>query len=144
MVKRRLLPLALLTGILTLSTAAQAGTELDFWHSYTRQPGGVKHYSFHIANYKRGIFFGSCGVSTRCLQWAYEVDLAGTGPYYSADQVTLTMEGRKVPVASGTIVLDDRHLQATINLKVLPQGTNQTAVAIDFLGNGAHTIHALQ
>jgi hypothetical protein len=136
--------LALLTGILILSTAAQAGTELDFWHSYNHQPGGIKHYSFHLANYKRGIFFGSCGVSTRSLQWAYEVDLAGTGPYYTADQVTLTMEGRKVLVASGTIVLDDRHQQATINLKVLRQGTNQTAVATDFLGNGAHTIHALQ
>src|SRR5260370_24175421 len=95
-----------LLGSIWLAAEAHAETKLDFWHFYTHQPSGVTHYSFHIANYKRGLFFGSCGPSTRWLQWEYDVDLAGNGPVYEKRQVALTTEGKHVEVISGSITID--------------------------------------
>jgi hypothetical protein len=114
---------------------ASAGTKLNFWHSYTHQPSGVTHYSFHIANYKRGLFFGSCGPSTRSLQWEYDVDLVGIGPIYSKDHITITIEGKSVEVVSGTIAINTEGQTAKIDLRI-----NYERSATDFAGNGTHHI----
>ena len=121
-----------------------AGTELDFWHSYTHQPSGSIHFSFHIANYKRGLFFGSCGPSTRSLQWGFDLDLAGPGPVYSKDQITLTRDGKPVTIASGSINVDAKQDHATIRLQTCAAGTNQPAIPADFPGNGTHRIKKLR
>jgi hypothetical protein len=120
-------------GLARNSNAAE--TKLDFWHSYLHNPSGVTHYSFHLASYKRGLFFGSCGPSTRSLQWEYEVDLAGAGPAYEASKITVTSEGKKIDVASGTIKIDLPNNKATIDLRVV--GGNATN---SFGGNGAYRI----
>jgi hypothetical protein len=114
---------------------AQAETKLDFWHSYVHQPSGVTHYSFQIARYKRGLFFGSCGPSTRSLQWEYDIDLTGTGPLYHKQQVTVTSEGKKVEVVSGTITIDFKQNQATIDLQLKVSGAD-----LPFQANGTHPI----
>jgi hypothetical protein len=118
---------------------AQAAVEVNFWHSYTHQPSGVIHFAFHIASYKRGIFFGSCGPSTKSLQWEYEVDLAGKGPVYEANQITITNEGKKVPVSSGTIVISAQEKTAKIDLQVESGGT-----AGGFAGNGSWRIRHIK
>jgi hypothetical protein len=126
--------------LLSLATLpARAETKLDFWHSYVHQPSGVVHYSFQIASYKRGIFFGSCGPSTRALQWEFDIDLAGTGPVYNKDQINVTSEGQKVEVVAGNIALDSTQREATISLRVKASGTE-----IEFAGNGKHRIIKLK
>jgi len=117
----------------TASTRAE--TKLDFWHSYVHQPSGVVHYSFQIASYKRGIFFGSCGPSTRSLQWEFDIDLAGKGPVYNKDQIAITSETKKMEIVSGTITIGESQREATINLRVKPAGSE-----VEFAGNGTHPI----
>ncbi len=114
--------------------SARGETKLDFWHSYI-QPNGVLHYSFQIASYKRGIFFGSCGPSTRSLQWEYDIDLAGKGPVYQKEQIVITSEGKPIEVLSGTITVDPKLNDATINLRVKVSGTG-----LSFPANGLHRI----
>jgi hypothetical protein len=133
-------PLVLLAWVFCSALPARAGTELDFWHSYVHQADGATHFSFHIANYKRGLFFGSCGPSTRSLQWGYDVDLAGPGPRYTADQITLRVDGKPVSIASGTIAVDLNQQQATIQLQITQSGTNQPVTSTNFPGNGTHRI----
>src|SRR5260370_23519409 len=111
-----------LLGSIWLAAEAHAETKLDFWHSYAHQPSGVTHYSFHIANYKRGLFFGSCGPSTRSLQWEYDVDLAGSGPVYEKPQVYITCEGKQIEVFSGTVTFEPNQRQAQIYLRVKSRG----------------------
>jgi hypothetical protein len=118
---------------------AHAETKLDSWHSYTHQPSGVIHYSFHIASYKRGLFFGSCGPSTRSLQWEYDIDLAGNAPVYQKDQMTNTREGKKVEVDSGTITLDQKQRETRIELRI-----KTSNVATEFAGNGTDRIGKLK
>lgn len=118
--------------------AVHAETNLDFWHSYI-QPNGVVHYSFQIACYKRGLFFGSCGPSTRSLQWEYDIDLAGKGPVYQKEQIAITSEGKQVEVLSGTITVSPKAGEATINLKVKLSGAE-----LEFIGNGIHAIKKLK
>ena len=140
MCRHKVILLALLVWSLSSAAPARAGTELNYWHSYIHQPDGVAHFSFHIANYKRGLFFGSCGPSTRSLQWGYDVDLAGPGPRYTADQITLRVDGKPISVASGTIAIDSSLQHATIELQVTQSGTNQLGVSTNFPGNGTHRI----
>jgi len=126
--------------ILTLScfclpARAHTETKLDFWHSYTHQPDAVPHYSFQIAKYKRGLFFGSCGPSTRSLQWEYDVDLAGVGPVYEKNQIEIRMEGKKIELLSGTITFDSKQEQLTIDLRVKADSS-----PTNFVGNGAYRI----
>jgi hypothetical protein len=110
---------------------AEAGTELNFWHSYIHQPDGVTHYSFHIANHKRGLFFGSCGPSTRSLRWEYNVDLSGSGPVYQKDQIAVTVAGKPVAVGSGTITIDAQKQNGTMSLQL-----EHGAAKEEFVGNG--------
>ena len=126
-------------GVALLATIARGETKLDFWHSYIHQPDGVIHYSFRIASYKRGLFFGSCGPSTRSLQWEYDIDLAGKGPLYQKDQINITSEGKKIEVISGTITLSPDTSQATFILRVHLSGAD-----LDFAGNGSHQIKRLK
>ena len=144
MCRHKVLSLALLAWSLSSATSARAGTELNYWHSYIHQPDGVAHFSFHIANYKRGLFFGSCGPSTRSLQWGYDVDLAGPGPRYSAYQIMLRVDGKPISIASGTIAIDSNQLHATIQLQVTQPGTNQPGASANFPGNGTHPIRMLK
>jgi len=124
---------------LFVAAEAYAGTELDFWHSYVHQPDGVSHFSFHIAKYKRGLFFGSCGPSTKSLQWEYEVDLAGSGPVYKKEQIAITVEGKKLELTSGTINLDTKQRRATIDLRI-EIGDSTT----NFIANGIYEIKRLK
>jgi len=118
----------------------QAATELNFWHSYLHAQTGVRHFSFNLANYKRGLFFGSCGPSTRSQRWAFTFDLAGEGPVYSAEQVTLsTDEPKSVKVTGGTITIDAAHRKAVIALQVSDANGPR-----DFAGNGSHRIHEIK
>jgi hypothetical protein len=136
---RYLIPVLLISGCFCLLPEAHGEVKLDFWHSYTHQPSGVIHYSFRIASYKRGLFFGSCGPSTRSLQWQYDIDLAGPGPLYQKDQITVTSEGKRIDVVAGTITLSPNQRETTINLKVnLANGSG------DFLANGTHPVQKLK
>src|SRR5215471_6317823 len=101
-----------------LAARAHTETKLDFWHSYNHQPDAVLHYSFQIAKYKRGLFFGSCGPSTRSLQWEYDIDLAGTGPTYDRDKMSIASEGKPVDIVSGTVVIDREQKTAAVTLRV--------------------------
>ncbi len=105
------------------------------WHSYVH-PSGQIHYSLHLASYRRGIFFGSCGPSTYSLQWEYRIDLQGAGPGYTRDAITL-QDGdfHRLMVDSGAIVLDLDRKSAKIDLAVL-----QDSKARPFPHNGIFTM----
>jgi hypothetical protein len=60
------------------------------------------------------------------------VDLAGRGPTYEANQITITTEGKKVPVSSGTIVISEQERTAKIDLQMQGGGA-----ATNFVGNGS-------
>ena len=143
--KRKItLCLALFAFWLGSAAPVRAGTELNFWHSYLHQPDSVIHFSFHIANYKRGLFLGSCGPSTRSLQWGFDVDLAGPGPGYSRDQICIRADGKPVEVASGTVSITPNQQQATIALQLVQPGTNKPGTPINFPGNGTHRIQKIK
>ena len=129
----------LVSVLVCASSQSYAGVEVDFWHSYRHQPTGVTHFAFHIASYKRGLFFGSCGPSTKSLQWEYEVDLCGDGPTYKAHQITITSEGKNMEVASGTIMIVAQKATAKIDLR-MQAGGNST----NFVGNGSYRIKAIR
>jgi|SRR5947207_3176292 len=121
-------------------TNVQAGTVLDFWHSYVPPQTGQKHYSFHVTNCKRGIFFGSCGISTTSQQWAFTVDLTGENLIYSKDQVSLSSEdGNPLKVVSGQITINQKQTVATIDLVV-----DQSGATNNFVGNGTYKIKKLK
>jgi len=117
-----------------------AATELSFWHGYQHAPSGVLHYAFDLTNVKRGLFFGSCGPSTRSLRWRFSFDLAGSGPTYRPNDVTLRGDDlRELTVVDGTINLDADQRNATINLQVEHDGIRQ-----DFIGNGRYRIRPIK
>jgi hypothetical protein len=132
-------PALYLLGLLGLTTPANAGTELDFWHSYTHQPSGVTHYAFHLVSYKSGLFFGSCGLSTKSLRWEYNVDLTGNGPVYQQAQIAVTADGKRLAVGSGTITIDAQGQKAAIDLQI-----QRDAGMAAFVGNGKWRIKKLR
>jgi hypothetical protein len=134
----------LILWLLCIVSQSFAGTVLDFWHAYQHQPSGVTHFSFHIANYKRGLFFGSCGPSTRSLQWAYEVDLAGPGPAYGTNDIRISTDGRPLTVVAGTITISGKQDSAAIQIQTKQSGTNSPGPALSFAGNGTHPIRKLK
>ena len=121
-------------GLSLLALSARAGTEVSLWHSYT-PPSGETHHAFYLSNYKRGIFFGSCGPSTKALQWSFAFDLKGPGPRFTPDQIEIkdnrTPGGPAILTVSGEIVVDEKAKRVRIELKV-PQG----GATNDFIGNG--------
>ena len=129
----------LLLAGLWMPTEAWAGTGLDFWHSYLHAPDSVRHYSFRLTSYKRGLFFGSCGPSTKSLQWAYDIDLAGPGPTYEKNLIKITEDGKDIELFSGSVVIDLKRDQATIDLQVKVAGS-----PVSFRGNGLYRIKKLK
>jgi hypothetical protein len=127
--------------LIMLTTARSfAGTTLDFWHSYTHAKTGDQHYAFTLASCKRGLFFGSCGISTRSQSWAFSFDLIGDGPVYTGDQLIVSDDGLKpVKIMSGGITMDAKHEYATINLQIDQGGAKR-----EFVGNGRYHVHAVK
>ncbi len=122
------------------STSLWAGTVLNFWHVYTPPLTGEPHYGFHLTDYKRGLFFGSCGISTRSLRWTYQFDLAGKREIYTPAQITLTTEvAMPVKIVSGRISVDAKQAKAEIALQI-----EQGGVTNAFVGNGTYSIIKLE
>ncbi len=120
-----------------ITTTVFAGTKLDFWHSYVHAQTHQTHYSFHLAKFKRGLFFGSCGPSAKSLQWSYNFDLTGDGPVYSSQQLSLIDEnGKSLRIVSGQVATDLKRGTANIAIKVEIGGTTNI-----FVGNGQYRIH---
>jgi len=76
-----------------------------------------------LRNYKRGLFFGSCGISTHSLQWEYTFHLNGDGPEFAAKNIVL-QDGnlKEIPVRAGSISVDSAKRMIDINIRW--QGTN--------------------
>jgi len=109
---------------------------LDFWHSYVPPQTGRTNYSFDLTDYKRGLFWGSCGPSTKSLQWLTHSNLAGDGTNYSSEQISLADDnGKPVKIISGQIITDAKHGKATINIEIEQAGTTNK-----FIGNGEYKI----
>lgn len=117
-----------------------AATTLDFWHSYVHAQTHENHYGFHLKQYKRGLFWGSCGPSTTSLQWSFTFDLAGDGPVYSNRQFTVSDDnGKALHIVSGRKVTDMKRPVAKIDIEIETAGrTNK------FIGNGEYRIHKLK
>jgi hypothetical protein len=122
--------------ICLLAIPARAGTEVSLWHAYT-PPSGEPHHAFLLSNYKRGIFFGSCGPSTHSLQWRYAFDLQGTGARFTPEAIEIKTEEGAVAFASvtGGVVIDDKKQTATITLQVIKDGATN-----NFVGNGTYRL----
>ena len=124
--------------VLSLAKVAGAGTEVSLWHSYTNQPSGQIHFAFDLKNLKRGVFFGSCGASTRSLQWEYGLELKGKTTKYAKDDIELKDANfHLVPIDSGSILVDEKKSTVQIAIKVSTNG-----VAQDFIGNGTYRLRS--
>jgi hypothetical protein len=123
-----------------VATSVRAVTKLDFWHAYRHAQAHETHYGFHLTAYKRGLFWGSCGPSTKSQQWAFTFDLAGDGPIYTNDQFSVSDDnGKAVPVVAGQVRTDMKRRVARIDIEVESAGhTNK------FVGNGEFRIQLLK
>ncbi|MEO6002973.1 MAG: hypothetical protein ABIZ04_13415 [Opitutus sp.] len=122
------------------TTGATAATELTFWHAYRHAQTGVGHFAFEISKVKRGLFFGSCGPSTRSLRWRYSFDVSGPGPIYTTGQIAVVGDDlSSVQIVAGTIRVDADQRNAVIDLEVQRDGTTAA-----FEGNGTFRIHKLK
>jgi hypothetical protein len=126
--------------MLLLANSVVAGTTLDFWHSYVHAQTQERHYSFHLEQCKRGLFWGSCGPGTKSLQWAYTFDLAGDGPVYDVKRILVSDDnGKALRVVSGQVTASAQGSVAKIDIQVESESrTNQ------FIGNGSYKIHKLK
>jgi hypothetical protein len=123
---------------LSLAGTASAGTEVSLWHSYTNQPSGQIRFAFDLRNLKRGVFFGSCGPSTRSLQWEYGFELKGKASEYGKDDIELKDANlHPVPLDSGNILVDEKKPTVQIAIKISTNG-----VAQDFIGNGTYKLRS--
>ncbi len=124
--------------IFSLAEVASAGTEVSLWYSYTNQPSGQIRFAFDLRNLKRGVFFGSCGPSTRSLQWEYGFELKGKTSEYAKDDIELKDANfHLVPVDSGKILVDEKKSTVQITIKISTNG-----VAQDFIGNGTYKLES--
>lgn len=124
--------------IFSVAGVASAGTEVSLWHSYTNQPSGQFHFAFDLKNLKRGVFFGSCGLSTRSLQWEYGFQLKGKAVEYPKGAIELKDANfNLVLVDSGNVVVDEKKATIQINIKVSTNGVPQ-----DFIGNGTYKLRS--
>jgi hypothetical protein len=142
-ISRRLCPqlrILLAVSVLLLAKSLLAGTTLDFWHPYVHAQTHERHYGFHLAQCKRGLFWGSCGPSTKSLQWSFTFDLAGDGPEYDAKQISISDDnGKSLRVVSGRLITTAKQSSAKIDLQIESGGrTNK------FAGNGIYRIHDLK
>jgi len=124
--------------LFSLAGPAGAGTEVSLWHSYTNQPSGQIHFAFGLRNVKRGLFFGSCGPSTRSLQWEYGLELKGKAREYAKENIELKDANfHPVPLDSGNILVDDKKSTVQIAIKVSTNGAAQ-----NFIGNGTYKVRS--
>jgi len=124
--------------IFSLAEVASAGTEVSLWHSYTNQPSGQIRFAFGLRNLKRGVFFGSCGPSTRSLLWEYGFELKGKTSEYAKDDIELKDANfHLVPVDSGKILVDEKKSTVQITIKISTNGVTQ-----DFIGNGTYKLES--
>jgi hypothetical protein len=86
------------------------------------------------------LFWGSCGPSTKSIQWSFNFDLAGLGPIYSQRQFTVSDDdGKTLNVVSGQVVTDLQRMTAKVDLEIASSGrTNK------FVGNGDYRIHKIK
>jgi hypothetical protein len=139
-VARRRARIPLVVSVLLVGHSLFAGTTLDFWHSYVHAQTQERHYSFHLTQCKRGLFWGSCGPSTKSLQWSFTFDLAGDGPVYDAKRISISDDnGKALHVISGQVTTTAKQSIAKIALQVENEGRTNT-----FIGNGDHPIHGLK
>ena len=126
--------------ILLVANNLLAGTTLDFWHSYVHAQTQERHYGFHLAQCKRGLFWGSCGPNTKSLQWSFTFDLAGDGPVYDAKRISISDDnGKALHVVSGQVTTTGHGSVAKINIQIESESrTNK------FIGNGDYQIHKLK
>jgi hypothetical protein len=104
------------------------------WHSYIHQSSGQIHFSLHLASYKRGLFFGSCGPSTRSLQWEYYIELKGNLPSYTKGTFVLKDgEYHRIAVDSGYILFDRDKRTLKIDIAVIQNSNVQ-----QFMHNGVY------
>jgi hypothetical protein len=115
-----------------LPLGASASVKLTS-HSYVHGASGERHVVLHLTDYKRGLFFGSCGPSSRSLRWEYTLDLKGPGPSYGKEAIEIKDgELRPTKVESGFITVDSKTHKATIALRItVESGTKE------FAGNGS-------
>ena len=105
-------------------------------HSYVHNPSGQTHVVFHLASYKRGWFFGSCGPSTHSLQWEYYLEMSGSGPSYSKEDIEIKDgDYQLLTLEDGVITINSKTHQASISL-VLKQDSGGKP----FPGNGTYKI----
>jgi hypothetical protein len=121
--------------VCVVGCSAGSSTELSS-HSYIHNPSGQIHFVFDLRRCKRGIFFGSCGPSTRSLQWEYHIELKGPGPTYTREEIEIK-DGdlHPVPVESGTIVTDAKRGTSTIAVN-----TSDGTASREFVGNGTYAV----
>src|SRR3954467_13068756 len=104
--------------VLLVANSSLAGTTLTFWHSYVHAPTREPHYSFQLTHCKRGLFWGSCGPSTKSLQWSFTFDLAGSGPVYETKNISLLDDnGKAVRVVSGQVTTTAKQSTAKIEIE---------------------------
>jgi hypothetical protein len=84
---------------------------------------------------------GPCGFSTRQGRWRYDFDLAGPGPVYRAAAISIHSDSDREPITvrAGTIQIDPKRRQATIQLETAGRGR-----PAPFIGNGTYRIHSLR
>jgi hypothetical protein len=132
--------ISLVVSALLVATSVLAGTTLDFWHSYVHAQTHQRHYSFHLVQCKRGMFWGSCGPSTKSLQWSFTFDLAGDGPVYTAKEISISDDnGQALPVVSGQVTATAKRQTIKIALWIETAGRTN-----NFVGNGNYQIHELK
>jgi hypothetical protein len=111
------------------SAELQAGSE-------AKLSEGTNRHTVEIRNYKRGLFWGSCGPSTRSMQWEYTFTLTGNGPLFKGDNIAVKDGNLKdVPISGGTIALDTKQHSIRIDLKL-----NDRAAEKPFPYNGRYKL----
>jgi hypothetical protein len=135
----RIVLVAFLT-LFSLGRPFIAAVEVEWWHSYVHSRTVEKHYSFTLARYRRGLFWGPCAFSTKALVWQYDFDLAGDQVVYTtpAIEVKPGLAGDPLKIERAVVTVDRKHAVATIKIKL------HTASGLkDFAGNGTFHINAL-
>ncbi len=115
----RLICLTLLA-VVFASAELMAGTE-------ARISEGKHNRTIDLRNYKRGLFFGSCGISTHSLQWEYTFHLNGDGPEFAAKNIVL-QDGnlKEIPVRAGSIYVDSAKRTIDIDIRWQAAGDSES------------------
>jgi hypothetical protein len=97
---------------------------------------GGNEKRIELKEYKRGLFFGSCGPSTKSLQWEYSFTLAGQGLVYEARNIGLKDRSLKpVEVTNGKITVNEKRKTVRIDIRIRKNGAET-----DFPYNGQYKL----